>query len=316
MRRPVRLVLVAVMAALTALPAFAQEPAESSAPKSFLRGFIEGGVALDRAGFDGGWRRPDLPNGVGENLSRYRIRGEIFFGREVDWGPVDEIFVLVEPELLMGDGNGRAYDFSATATGVRRRYGAGLAIVDWKIYVVTNLRWWARDEEAYGDGPGGLHSMVFVRSPDLELGAADSRWRLTGHVEVGSSWPRNEPDLGLRRPELRETGGYGDNYSRYRVTGEWTLRYRLRSGNVRDAFVIWEPDFHMGRTVPQRLYTWEPRFIGARVRLGAGVTLDNDWSLYLAYNNWHVQDDKAIGVAPGGEHLMLMVRPPAFEWRF
>jgi hypothetical protein len=136
-----------------------------------------------------------------------------------------------------------------------------------------------------------------------------------GYGEAGLMPPRNEMDMNLRRPDLPETDGFGDNFARYSLRGQLFFGRRFSGGFVREAFLILKPHFVFGRTVPQREYTWSPRFIGYVKNFGAGVSL-GDWTLYLERHRWSFQDKIAItGDGPYGFHNMITVRK-AFELSF
>jgi hypothetical protein len=136
-----------------------------------------------------------------------------------------------------------------------------------------------------------------------------------GYGEAGLMPPRNEMDMNLRRPDLPETDGFGDNFARYSLRGQLFLGRRFSRGFVREAFVLVKPHFVFGRTVPQREYTWSPRFIGYLKNFGAGLSL-GDWTIYLERHRWSFQDRIAItGDGPYGFHNMISVRK-SFELSF
>ena len=121
--------------------------------------------------------------------------------------------------------------------------------------------------------------------------------------------PRNEMDLNLRRPDLPETNGFGDNFARYTVRGQFFFGRKFASGPIREAFLLLKPELVMGRTVPQIEYTWSARPIGYVRDFGGGITLGGNWSIYFESHRWEFRDKIAItGDGPYGFHNVVIVR--------
>ncbi|MBK5256077.1 MAG: hypothetical protein JJE39_08585 [Vicinamibacteria bacterium] len=130
-----------------------------------------------------------------------------------------------------------------------------------------------------------------------------------GYSEAGVMTPHNEMDLNLRRPDLLETNGFGDNFARYAVRGQIFFGRKFANGPVREVFVLVKPELVMGRTIPQIQYTWSARPIGYVKDFGAGVSLGRDWSIYFESHRWSFRDKVAItGDGPYGFHNIVIVR--------
>ncbi len=158
--------------------------------------------------------------------------------------------------------------------------------------------------------------LCLVDAPlEAQPAAKPKAFFVRGYGEAGLLPPRNEMDMNLRRPDRPETDGFGDNFARYSLRGQLFLGRRFSRGFVREAFVLVKPHFVFGRTVPQREYSWSPRFIGYVKNLGAGVSLGG-WTISLERHRWSFQDKVAItGDGPYGFHNMISVRR-TFELSF
>ena len=142
----------------------AEEPRKGA---FFLRGYTEAGFMTPHNEMDLNLRRPDRPetNGFGDNFARYAVRGQIFFGRKFETGPIREAFLLVKPELVMGRTIPQIeYTWSPRPIGYVKDFGAGISLGgDWSIYFESH-RWSFSDKIAItGDGPYGFHNIVIVR---------------------------------------------------------------------------------------------------------------------------------------------------------
>jgi hypothetical protein len=136
-----------------------------------------------------------------------------------------------------------------------------------------------------------------------------SAFFLRGYSEAGLMTPRNEMDLNLRRPDLPETNGFGDNFARYAVRGQIFFGRKFAAGPVREAFLLVKPELVMGRTIPQIEYTWSARPIGYVRDFGGGISLGGNWSIYFETHRWSFRDKVAItGDGPYGFHNIVIVR--------
>lgn len=136
-----------------------------------------------------------------------------------------------------------------------------------------------------------------------------SAFFLRGYSEAGLMTPHNEMDLNLRRPDLVETNGFGDNFARYAVRGQIFFGRKFRTGPIREAFLLVKPELVMGRTIPQIEYTWSARPIGYVRDFGGGISLGRNWSVYFESHRWAFRDRIAItGDGPYGFHNIVIVR--------
>ncbi len=163
MSLPGRPVILAVCF-LAASRSRAEEPRTSA---FFVRGYSEAGLMAPRNEMDLNLRRPDRPdtNGFGDNFARYSLRGQVFFGRRFEHGPIREVFLLVKPELVMGRTIPQIeYTWSPRPIGYVKDFGAGLTLGrGWSIYFESH-RWAFRDKVAItGDGPYGFHNIIVAR---------------------------------------------------------------------------------------------------------------------------------------------------------
>jgi hypothetical protein len=279
----------------------------------FLQGErVELQIALNPSGIDGGFREP---SGLGDNFARYRVRADVYAGYRTDLAPIREVFLYVPFGMMFGDNTPASHaTLSARPIAARKSVGIGVTLPrGWKVFAKNALRWHAFDDATIGDGPGGLHAFIYVRSPDFERSFA-SGIRVAGFGTFALSWPRNEYELN-RRPVGSVTSvpsEFGSDFSRYMAYGELRVHHPVNRWRIADAFGIWVPEFHFGRTIPQELYTWEWDYIGARLQFGAGVTFTNGWRLYAAANRWTFSDGGLTG-SPDGEYFMLVARLPSFE---
>jgi hypothetical protein len=151
--------------------------------------------------------------------------------------------------------------------------------------------------------------LLLAASAALAADAPAKRYFIRGYAEAGLMPPRNEMDLNLRRPDRPETDGFGDNFARYSLRAQLFLGRRFEGGFVKSAFAVLKPHFVFGRTVPQIDYSWSPRPIGYVKNFGVGVSLGDDWSVYLERHRWSFRDKIAItGDGPYGFHNAIVVR--------
>ncbi|OGZ72914.1 MAG: hypothetical protein A2998_02510 [Candidatus Staskawiczbacteria bacterium RIFCSPLOWO2_01_FULL_37_25b] len=149
----------------------------------------------------------------------------------------------------------------------------------------------------------GFAAVVFAQDNSNE------RWFVKGYLEGGLHPPHNEVEMNLRRPDLPETNGFGDNFGRYVLRGEIFAGYRLENKVVKSVFVLVKPYFVFGRTVPQLDYTWSARLIGYAENYGIGVELPRGWKVYAETHRWSLRDQKAVpGDGPFGLNSGLYVR--------
>ena len=148
-----------------------------------------------------------------------------------------------------------------------------------------------------------VSAVVFAEESD------HNRWYIRGYLEGGLHPPHNEIEMNLRRPDLPETNGFGDNFGRYDLRGEILAGYRLENRVVKSVFVMVKPYFVFGRTVPQLDYTWSARPIGYAKNYGIGVELPDGWSVYLETHRWELRDQLAVpGDGPFGLNNGIYVR--------
>ena len=275
-------------------------------------------IAVNADGIDGGFREFDdvATGGVGNNFARYRLKADLYLGYALNLGPIKEVYFYVPLEAMFGDNTpGTKASLSARPIAARKSYGLGVTLPrGWRVFAKTGWRWHRFDSDSRGDGPGGLHNFVHIWSPDLEWETESGSFQLAGYGVFAFSWPRNEYELN-RRPtfDWPETGDFGEDFSRYFTFGELRGHYRVDWWRFEDVFGIWFPEFHFGRTIPQREYTWEWDYIGARKQFGGGVTFKRGWRLYVVTNSWTFSNDEATG-SPDGKYLMVALRLRDFEW--
>jgi hypothetical protein len=131
-----------------------------------------------------------------------------------------------------------------------------------------------------------------------------------GHIEGGIHPPHNEIEMNLRRADLPETRGFGDNFGRYAVRGEVFVGYKFQEdGFVRSVFVVAKPYAVFGRTIPQTKYTWSARPIGYARHYGFGVELPSGWVVYAESHKWTFFDKEARpNDGPFGQNNGVYVR--------
>ena len=150
---------------------------------------------------------------------------------------------------------------------------------------------------------------VVVTTTLAAAGEEDKRYYMRGFLEGGLHPPHNEIEMNLRRPDLPETNGMGDNFGRYAIRGEVFAGFRLGNRVAKSVFVVVKPYFVFGRTIPQIEYTWSARWIGYAKHYGIGLELPKGWSIYIETHSWAIRDQRATtGDGPFGLNRGLYVR--------
>lgn len=138
---------------------------------------------------------------------------------------------------------------------------------------------------------------------------AEKKFFVKGYMEAGLHWPHNEIEMNLRRPDLPETNGFGDNFGRYDIRGEVLIGYRFDGRIVKSFFAVVKPHFVFGRTIPQIEYTWSARPIGYVKNYGIGLELSGGWKVYIETHRWELRDQIAVpGDGPYGLNSGIYIR--------
>ncbi len=138
---------------------------------------------------------------------------------------------------------------------------------------------------------------------------AEKKFFVSGYMEVGLHWPHNEIEMNLRRPDLPETNGFGDNFGRYAIRGEIFAGYHFGGRIIKSIFVVVKPYFVFGRTIPQMEYTWSARPIGYAKHYGVGMDLFSGWKVYVETHRWELRDQLAVtGDGPYGLNSGVYIR--------
>jgi hypothetical protein len=161
---------------LLALPLFffsAAADAEASGflkRRLFAKGYVEWTLQPPRNEIDANLRRPDLQvetGGYGFGFARYSLRGQFFLGLRLGKRHVKNVFVVVKPDILLGDTiPQRSYTWSATPIGYVRNYGAGFTLWgDVQVYIETHSWDFVGKHELAvpNSGPKGLHNSIVIR---------------------------------------------------------------------------------------------------------------------------------------------------------
>lgn len=276
-------------------------------------------TALDGDGFDlNVFETAELGLDLDGLAARHRLRARLDVSRRITGG----VGLLVGAELLFMRGEhfrgDSSWGLEPVARGFVFRYGLTLPH-GLRVYMESQDHWrFAGHEEFVIDGPYEIYNMIMIgRDLSWEPGRRD-RWLVDGRCEVGFNFPRNEYGVNLRRPEEESTDGFGDNYGRYALRcRDLGVARRIDAGPVEDVRLYANLFLALGRTIPQQLYTWSPRYIGHQRNLGLQARLRDDWTVFVERQwTWSFADQEAVpGVGPFGEYLSVGVRK-RFDWRF
>ncbi|MFW6198835.1 MAG: hypothetical protein ACOC5E_03325 [Acidobacteriota bacterium] len=308
-------------AAATATRSTAPEPRSIRDPDGPWRIELELGVetALDDDGFDlNVFETAELGLDLDGLAARHRWRARLDVSRRL----TGELGLLLGAELLLMRGEyfrgESSRGLEPVARGLVFRYGVTLPH-GLRVYMESQDHWrFAGYSEFVIDGPYEIYNMIMIgRELSWSPGRRDL-WLVDGRCELGFNFPRNEFGLNLRRPEQESTDGFGDNYGRYALRcRDLGIARRIDAGPVEAVRLYANLFLALGRTIPQQLYTWSPRYIGHQRNLGLQARLRDDWTVFVERQwNWSFADDEAVpGVGPFGSYLSVGVSK-RFDWRF
>ena len=297
--------------------------AQSGGPagrRFYIRGYSDFLLALPHHEIGYNLLRIDLPEtgGLGDNFGRYAVRGEVRFGYRIsETRFVREIFLTALPHVGFGRTiPQRNYTWHPDYIGhnVTWRFGISLP-KNFEVYWENGGKWNFSDKKAVPpDGPFSLYNAVAVRWNFNVDAYTDHRFYIHGYSDFLLALPHNEISYNLRRIDLPETGGFGDNFGRYAVRGEVGFGYRIsKTRFVREIFLTVLPHVGFGRTIPQRSYTWHPDYIGHHVTWRFGISLPKNFEVYWEkWGKWNFSDKEAFPrEGPFGTYNAVVLR-----WNF